>query len=214
MSALDQDYHRQLLRAPFSQKELKGHIRRMLMNGEERVAISETLSVSELTIANIADELRLEGSFNTLKQQATAEQRIIVNYNHLITLLQKGYTTIKVQFKESGAHYTYKATEEMELAPGDLVVVPVKREGEEEEFKIVTVVEVHPEPEIDVKAPYALKWVVSKLDLKAYNEQVDKEEEAVKLLQRGERKKAAADALDTLLANVPDRQELLKLLGQ
>lgn len=141
------------------------------------------------------------------------KERTIVNMNHLITLLQKGYTTVDVKFSGDGSSrsqkYTYKVSDAIAktLALGDQVVVPARGA-----FKVAFVVEVHAEPQIDVKAPYSLGWVVQKVDHTAYDDQVAREKEAVKMLEQAERKKAQEDALDALLGNV-NREELMRLIN-
>lgn len=156
-------------------------------------------------------------SFNTENSVAVLPKpkEKFMNFNHLITLLQKGYTTVQVSFNE-GKHvdgdqqYIYKISEKLVPAVDDRVVVPVASGG----FKVATIRVVDPEPQIDIKAPYALKWVASKVDMGPYNEQIAKEEQAVQMLQQGERKKAQEEAMEALLASVPNRAELLALLGQ
>jgi hypothetical protein len=147
-----------------------------------------------------------------------------VNMNHLVTLLQKGYTTCEVVFNNpnSARHadqpkYVYKVAESLGVQPGDRVVVEVEGRPNCDEprisMKVVWAVGVHDEPQIDVSAPYIYKWVVDKVRVDAYNDQLKREVEAVALIKAGERKKAQADAMDALLATVPNRDELLKLLG-
>ena len=96
----------------------------------------------------------------------------------------------------------------MGLEPGDVVVVDAK-----DRPAVAWVVKVHEAPEIDVKEPYEYKWVICHVDTAAWLEQKAKEAEAVKMLQIGERQRAQQEALDALMATVPNREELLKLLG-
>lgn len=157
-----------------------------------------------------ADEANRHYAIKTIKRYSTKAERTIVNYNHLITLLQKGYTTVEVAFDKERQRrvYTYKASLTMGLQPADLAVVE-SPSG----FEVVTVVRVHGEPQINVKAPYKFKWVVSKVDRTAYDEQMAREKKALALLQACEGKKAQTDALETLLVSVTNREELLRLLG-
>lgn len=148
---------------------------------------------------------------------AFLQEKQIVNYNHLITLLQKGYTTCEVKFQDKhhgpqSQNYTYKVPTSLNVQPLDLVVVPVG-DLKDRSFKVVEVQVVHPEPEIDVSAPYALKWVVCKVDTAAYDDQMKREEEAITLLRKGERKAAQERALAALMETVPNKEELMKLLG-
>jgi len=86
-------------------------------------------------------------------------------------------------------------------------VVPARNE-----FKLVTVAEVHKTPQIDVKQPLALKWVVQRVDFTAYNDQTDREAEAIEKLQNAERAEAQRKAIETLLGSVENRDEILKLI--
>jgi hypothetical protein len=141
------------------------------------------------------------------------KEKVTVNLHHLITLAQKGYTTIDVVFRGEGGgesrKYTYKVNEATAktLLKDDLVVVEAAKH-----MKVAHVKEVHAEPQIDVKLPFALGWVVQKVDRAPYDQQMENEEKAVKMLEQGERKKAQKEALDTLLGSV-DREEFMRLMN-
>lgn len=144
----------------------------------------------------------------------TPKKGNIVNFNHLVTLLQQNYTTLTVRFdgaqKGSPNHgYTYKVSNEIAatLKEDDFVVVPAR-----DTFMVAKVLEIHDEPQIDPDTPYQLKWVVQKVDMAPYTDQIHREEEAVRLLQQAKRKKAQEEALEALLGNV-SREELLALLN-
>jgi hypothetical protein len=143
-----------------------------------------------------------------------AKKGNIVNFNHLVTLLQQNYTTLTVAFdgaqKGSPNHgYTYKVSNEIAatLKKDDFVVAPAR-----DTFMVVKVLEIHEEPQIDPDTPYALKWVVQKVDMAPYADQIHREEEAVRLLQQAKRKKAQEEALEAILGSV-SREELLALLN-
>jgi hypothetical protein len=142
----------------------------------------------------------------TLTKQPKKEVKFMANVQHLITLLQEGYTTVEVTFSGSSQRYTYKAPLSMGLAIDDKVVVPAR-----DEFKVTTVREVHDAPEIDVSKPFDLKWVVQKVDTAAYDDQAKREAEAVRMIQVAERRKAQEDALEAILGST-DREALLKLI--
>ena len=139
------------------------------------------------------------------------KERNIVNLNHLITLLQKGYTTCDVVFPGDLARkWTYKISDAMSktVEKDTQVVVPVK----EGDFKVAYIWEVHKEPKIDVKSPYAFKWVICKVDRASWDDQNRREKEAMEMLEQAERKKAQKDALDVLMENV-DRERFIALLN-
>lgn len=124
----------------------------------------------------------------------------MTNYMQMITLLQVGYTTINVEFASTGRVYTYKTRDK--CVPGDTFVVEAPTG-----LKCVTVLEVHPSPQIDPNAPFAYKWTVQKVNRAAYDEQVALEEEAVKLLKQAERDKAKNLILDQLRDSMPEDPE-------
>lgn len=144
-----------------------------------------------------------------LVQNPPAQRSTYVNTLHLITLLQKGYTTVGVVFPGSVKEYTYKVSDTLRttLKNGDQVVVEAR-----EELKVAKVARVHDAPQIDVKAPFELKWVVCRVDREAYDDQITREREAVKLLETAERKKAQEEALQALLGNT-SREELIALIN-
>lgn len=122
-----------------------------------------------------------------------------IKLTHLITMLQTGYTTVEVRYhgKLAGSQpYTYKAISNT-LAMGDTVVVPVDYDGMEV-LKLAKVVRVHDAPQVDVSLPYALKWIVQKVDRTAYDEQVAREQAALDALETGKRAAAQATAVDQL----------------
>lgn len=141
-------------------------------------------------------------------------ERIAVNTQHLIALLQKGYTTIEVSFvrgrPDETQKYTYKIPEEVRKRTkvDDFVVVETQHG-----LQVAKVKEIHEEPLIDVKAPFALKWIVCRVDRETYDDQVKRETEAVKTIERAERKAAQEKALNELLGGAMDREALQALIN-
>lgn len=185
------------------------HLGRLVGEGHSVATIARSMGRTVGGIEYRIEQIRGENeSINPVNAVARKQEKFM-NYNHLITILQKGYTTVNVSFSLSDDRkYAYKAAESMNLVPGAFVVVPARGE-----FKVATVCSVDPEPEIDIKAPYELKWVVARVDFSAYDEQNRREAEAFAMLKTGERKRAQAEAMETLLASVTNRAELMKLLG-
>lgn len=144
-----------------------------------------------------------------------------VNLNHLITLLQKGYTTCEVSFvnpqpfskdqvsKGQLQLYTYKISDKLKDLGCDRCVV----ENSKGNLVVAWILTIHTSPQIDVSAPYSYKWVVDVVREQDYDDQMHREKEAMQMLQDGERARAQKDAMEALLATVPNREELLKLLG-
>lgn len=144
-----------------------------------------------------------------LVQTPPTQRTPYVNMRQLITLLQNGYTTVGVVFPGSVREYTYKVSDALRatLKDGDQVVVEAR-----DELKVVKVARIHDTPQLDVKAPFELKWVMCRVDREAYDDQINREREAVKLLETAERKKAQEEALQALLGST-SREELLALIN-
>ncbi|MDO4223123.1 MAG: hypothetical protein Q4D05_03725 [Acinetobacter sp.] len=110
-------------------------------------------------------------------------------------LLQEHYTTVRVVFDDICVHslhkptavndknhdfsYTYKIDKAIDVQVGDWVIVPAR-----DTLKIVQVVEVHDEPQLDLNAKYQYKWVVQKVDTHAYVQRLEEEERLMSVLQR------------------------------
>lgn len=114
-----------------------------------------------------------------------------MQHRHLISLLQEHYTTVKCEFQVGSRCYTFKVSRETAatLKEGDLVVVAASENSSNSTFgyAIVRVKEIDNEPDIDLDANYAYKWIVQKIDLDSYNAQVLREKELTKKLQHLER---------------------------
>jgi hypothetical protein len=216
--------------ALWSAKESE-QVRSMHRNLYSTAAIAKELGRTELSIQYRLKLLGLEE--NPIKNELTVnfpKGALVVpsdkpkkvnlmhaNMQHLIALLQKGYTTITVAFfRENSGNsfdskvYTYKVPQAMAdiLKPGDLVVVPAR-----EAFSVAQVSEIHAEPQIDVSKPLALRWVVQKIDRAAYDDQTAREAEAIKSVEVAQRRQAQEEALATLLGTTEDREAFLKLIS-
>ena len=148
-------------------------------------------------------------------KKTTTKEPMMQNFQHLLALLQKNYTTVAVRFRDNGTGntqgadtYTYKVPLSLEVAKGDLLVVPARKF-----FSVVEVVEVHDTPQIDVKKPLALRWIVQKVDTAAYDDQTAREEQAIKQVEVAERRRAQEEALQTLLGSAEDREAFLALIN-
>lgn len=168
--------------------------------------IARRLGRTERAIELRARHLGLEPAlmFNPPKSK-----ELTVNHMHLITLLQEGYTTVNVAFSEqTHSDYTYKVPKDAGYAVGDRVVVYGGSD-----LKVARVTEVHDEPQVDFTKPYALKWVVQKLDLAAYDDQVAREVAALDHLNKVKRKKDQEQMLETLFGGTEGLDELKFILS-
>lgn len=85
---------------------------------------------------------------------------------HILSLIQKNYTTIAVQYQPEGTLYVFKALLEDKITEGDLVVLPASSKWG---FAIGKVVAVHARPQIDTSATWDYKWIAGKIDLNRFN---------------------------------------------
>lgn len=147
-----------------------------------------------------------------------------INHNHILSLLQTGFTTITVSFdidltyeedlvqrarnrnkKEKG--YTYKALISDNIKVGDLVVVDSPSNG----LVIVTVTGVDLHPRIDLSAPFPYKWIVQKIDRARYDDLLHQEQEFNDALVEVERVKQRESVMKSFQEVLPEGSEARKL---
>jgi len=126
---------------------------------------------------------------------------------NLLLAKNETFRFVKVEFPNGRQLYTYKTLEELEK--GDFVIVHTPSD----EFKIVRVVKVLQLHELDIVPNFAVKWIVQKVDVSRYEELLEKEQEAIKLLNNSKTKKLVGE-LETELKDsigVESFQEVEKL---
>jgi hypothetical protein len=146
---------------------------------------------------------------------------------HLYSLLDDSYTTIKVSFSVSDnspdtehyvaptnhssqrATYTYKIAKSVGIKVHDRCVVMVPGG-----LKIVRVVKVDETPDIDIDAGHDYKWVVQKIDLEAYQAQIDKEKMFADTMLQVERAKQRESLITDFKNGLPAGSQALKLFEQ
>jgi hypothetical protein len=171
--------------------------------------IADSLDRTEASIVSRLELLKQRKTANTfITSNNTKQIDMDTNLVHLITLLQKNYTTCKVRFEGTNKGYTYKMAKDSGIEVGDFVVVDAN-----DQLSAGVVLEVHDEAQIDFKAPYAYKWIVQKIDMTAYKEQVRKETEVIAMLKVEQRRQEQEDALNKLLGTNVNREELMRLLN-
>lgn len=180
-----------MLRNHMSVNQIAAELKRLPTAIEYRIAKEQEVNHT-IIVCDTSDE-----------EPITKNARI----HHLITLLQEGYTTCRARFAVGGKTYTYKLPLDMGVKVGDNCVVDVSGD-----LKVVEIAEIDDEPVIDIRAPYALRWVVCKVDRARYDEQMIREEQAAEELAKQERKNAKAKALEQLLGLV-DVAALKAILG-
>lgn len=134
--------------------------------------------------------------------------------NHLISLLQNDYTTVKITFDGAGrgTRYTYKAPLSANVDIGDYVVVAT----DDMRLSVGYVAEVDDFPDIDTTASFAYKWIVQKVDLDKYTHQLEVEHRFKKHLRTLQRQQAKTQSLSAFAAQFEagstEREELDALI--
>jgi len=159
------------------------------------------------------------------------------NLNHLVSLLQEGYTTIGVIFAADHPSYhegrvteppaapwsqvgqarnpmpqvyTYKC--HFECVRGDMVILPPSSEGKLP--SIGTVVRIDEEPELNFEAGIEYKWAVGRVDMKAYTDILAREKDLIKMLRDNEKKVQRQKLLESYQLSLPDDPESRKIFDQ
>lgn len=146
-----------------------------------------------------------------------------INHNHILSLMQTGFTTIGVVYEVDSStataverarnrstrekEYTYKALESDNLQVGDLVLVDSPSSG----MRVVQVVRVDPKPRIDLKASFPYKWIVQKVDMTRYNNILEQEEKFQDALLEVERVRQREEVLRSFEETLPKDSEAYKL---
>lgn len=139
-----------------------------------------------------------------------------INHNHILSLMQTGFTTINVTFDNNLTDadwsnrasnrnrqvkgYTYKALVEDNIQPGDTVIVESPQEG----LVLVTVMSVDATPKIDLSAAFPYKWIVQKVNRARYDELLRQEDEFKEALVEVEREKQRETVLRDFQERLPE----------
>lgn len=208
---------------PVLDKVLKAHYRNKLPISTIARELGRTEMSIILRLGTLGEKVKTEvwptNSFDNQRlsawpQGTPAQQPLkgtkFVNLIHAITLLQEGYTTLEVVYPNNNQRYTFKVANTLRerLKEDDYVVVFTR-----DEYKVVKVVKIHDKPQIDVKAPFELKWIVCRVETETYLDQTRREAEAVERMATAERRRAAEEAAAALFAHVGSREELLALIN-
>lgn len=131
-----------------------------------------------------------------------------IRKNHVISLLQKDFTTIGVVFNDNERfqrNYTYKAPLSANIQDGQHVVVKIDgKDG----YHVALVVRVDAEPQIDTDAAFDYKWIVCRVDSTTYDQQVAQEEAFAKELTKIERDDERKKVLEKFQSAMPAGTDL------
>lgn len=146
-----------------------------------------------------------------------------IKHNHLLSLLQVGFTTLNISFDIEGDYedarqrasnrntkrqtYTYKAPIDDNIKAGDLVVVESPQKG----LVIVIVDSVDETPRIDLDAPFPYKWIVQKIDRTRYDTFAAQEENFRAALVEVERTKQREKVMKDFQESLPPDSAAYKM---
>lgn len=111
--------------------------------------------------------------------------------------------------------YTYKVTPELHalLRSGDSIIVPASSQGAQQ-FSVAKIWMVHPAPQIDYDAPFEYKWVVQKIDIATYLEQVAQEENFRNMLREVQKAQERDKVRASVLASMQQGGEAYQLFSK
>lgn len=161
------------------------------------------------------------------------------NLNHLVSLLQEGYTTIGVVFA-AGAAPVQRADDDMapwdpaypgqpsrgatagaqictykchfECMVGDMVIVPPSGAGKLP--SIATVVRLDSEPELNFESGVEYKWAIGRVDTSQYDAVMQRERELIRMLRENQKKEQRKKLLDSYQLTLPEDEKSRKIFDQ
>ena len=158
----------------------------------------------------------LASSTQSSTQTATSTQEkqdmSKVNANHILSLMQENFTTVKVTFNshaESERQYTYKARNEMDLKEGDFCIVLARGR-----YAVVEVKKVDLVPDINLDANYEYDWIVQKVDTVNYLATLEKEKKFIDTYLAIEKEKKRQAAVEDFKKYLPEGSKGATLLIQ
>jgi hypothetical protein len=152
---------------------------------------------------------------------------------HLYSLLDQSFTTVRAVFDhkrttnvkaqrqpnpppfleyeyENERGYVYKVPRAWNVEPQDHLIVLTDNDG----LKIVTVIHVDAEPDIDIDASYDYKWAVQKIDLTEFRSLTEREKEFSDTMLQIERVKQRESLVNSFRDSLPEGSEARKLFEQ
>lgn len=119
--------------------------------------------------------------------------------NHALALMRyrkrKDFTTARVRFS-SAREFTYKVLRTAKLKAGDHVVVVFPTS----EYGIGRVTEVHAQPQITGTEPWDFKWIVQRIDARAYTRLTEEDVEFNKYIAEQDTERLLQQSVDFMKA--------------
>lgn len=120
-----------------------------------------------------------------------------MNKHYILSLFDQNLKTVGATFKGGTQVYTYKTYEQ--YAVGDYAVVHTPSNG----FQVVEITVLHETPDIDSDSKVDYKWLIQKVDVRAYDAQNLKDEGMFIKVKEAQRNAHRESARAALLAKVP-----------
>lgn len=120
------------------------------------------------------------------------------NMTNIAALLRDDITTIQAVFEEGGTEYTFKTPLHVALglSAGDLVAARVRQK-----IKVVTVVRVNDQPQIDPDVEWAYQWAFQPINTFELDQLREEDDALVTELNKHRRKQVRDGALSALGIN-------------
>lgn len=127
---------------------------------------------------------------------------------NIAAILRNDARTVHVRFDQNGKLYTYVT--HLAIKEGDFVIVQV-----ECHLKVVEVIKVDEELEIDPNSDIKYHWIVDRVDLESHQENEAKNAKISKTLGKAYQANLRRSFADTVMASLPDgkREEIALLLS-
>jgi hypothetical protein len=149
-------------------------------------------------------------------EEPKPERKRDMKKQHMMHLLQTGYTTAAFTYGDGSRAYVFKVRDEdiealklsgLALVNSNITAsfseTEVKLQFELNQFKVVRLLEVHEEPQIDDDAAFEYKWIAAVVSLEGFKAQAIKENEFKKNMRIVERETARQQAIAAFHANAP-----------
>ncbi len=142
----------------------------------------------------------------------TNKEKHAMQMNHLLSLLQKNYTTVQVIFQgDENKQYTFKMRKNDYPEINKYVVVPSDKPGK---FAVAKVVAVDAEPQINLDSNIRYKWIVTPVYAGEHDKQVAREEEFIKLIEKVSKKKEETRLIKEFKEFLPQDEESQALVEE
>jgi len=174
----------------FSHNELDWWIRWMA-DRHEPVRRHQSLS-HRVTIIRFPDAYQIEPE--QPKRSSNVERNIAA-------LMREDVKTVEVAFNGGNKSYTYITS--LDIKVGDHAVVDCGGDG----FKVVQVLEVHDDVEIEPNSDTKFKWVIAKFDLEHHKSNEAKNEQIEKLMATGYRANIRRHFAANMMACLSDEKK-------